>query len=913
MTSKLEIQTLGGLSIKVDGTAVSNFVSRKAEALLVYLACYPRPHARETLAALLWDDLSQQRSLANLSVLLSSLRKQLDAFLDSSRHEIGILEGSDFVVDAVQMAEAVAAVSYRQELTRSTAVHLADAIDLYQGPFLAGFYVRQASGFSEWAILEQERLQQLAVRGMNLLVDFYRTRRQYAQGTDLGLRLVNLDPLREESHRHLMRLWALSGQRHAALEQYQTCRTILDEELGVEPAEETTALWQQIKSGAIDYAADPDLTHFQHNLPAETTSFVGRQRELALIDERLSLPTCRLLTIVGPGGVGKTRLALAAARRQVPHFLDGVWFVPLASLPSSDFLETAVADAIGFSFSGSTDVRKQLLNYLRQKEMLLVLDNFEHLLGENGVTLLQAILEQAPELRLLISSRERLNMQSEWLLQVEGLLCPPEQNAKDVTAYGAVQLFQQRAQQVSPTFQMDRELPQVTDIVALLAGMPLGIELAAANVRYYDCAEIAAGIRESLDFLQTKQRDLPARHRSLRAVIDRSWQTLLPEEQAAFAMLSVFRGQFSPDAAQAVWKTNPALLVALVDKSLLQRNENGRFQMHNILRQYAAEKLADWPDQLYQARGRHGSYFATMLQRRQQALKGGQQIAALEEIQAEIENIRVGWRYAQSLERTTPGLIPLLASALDALYHFYSVRSWFKEGAAILQEAVRWLSPPQNEAERILQARLRARHGWFAFLLGEREAGAAELRQSLTVLQAADHAEDVVFCHNYLGATAYYEHDFAQAQAHLTEALALARREGDVYGEAIGLNMMGVLSLDLADFPQAESYLRDSLALKRKIGDQWGEAFSLEKLGNVEMASAHFAAAERRFQESLAIRRRLGDRRGVALCLHQLGDLARQRGDEKTAVSLYSECVTIFETIGDVQATAAVREKLVLE
>ncbi|MCA9921950.1 MAG: hypothetical protein KC421_06255, partial [Anaerolineales bacterium] len=604
----MEIQTLGGLRIQLDETAVSGFVSRKAEALLVYLACNPRLHARETLATLLWDELPQQRSLANLSVLLTSLRKQLAPFLHISRHEIGMNQEADFVVDAVTLAAAMESVSHRTGLTRSTAVHMAQAVALYQGPFLAGFYVRQANNFSEWAILEQERLQQLAIHGMSQLVEFYAQRQQWPEGIGLGQRLVNLDPMREESQRQLMWLFALSGQRPAALEQYQTCLDVLEAELGVEPAAETTALYERIKEGDFEQAdagrifrgaVDGETTasvRTLHNLPADTTSFVGREQELAHIRERLNLPACRLLTIVGPGGVGKTRLALTAARRQRSQYLDGVWFVPLASLPSADFWETAVADALGFSFSGNDDPRTQLINFLRQKEILLVLDNFEHLLTEKGVGLVTALLTQAPECQLLISSRERLNLQAEWLLEVEGLPYPTGTQSENRPVVGAIELFQQRAQQVLPDFQLNASrLPLVTEIVSLLAGMPLGIELAAANLRYFDLGDIAAGIRESVDFLQTSRRDMPQRHRSLRAVIDRSWQALSDAEQAAFMALSVFRGRFSTQAALAVLKTNPAVLHTLVDKSLLQRSENGRLQMHNILRQYAADRLAALP------------------------------------------------------------------------------------------------------------------------------------------------------------------------------------------------------------------------------------------------------------------------------------------------------------------------------
>lgn len=916
MPKQLEIYTLGNLSIRLDETAVSKLASRKAEALLVYLACNPRPHPRETLATMFWDDSPQQRALANLSVLLSSLRKSVGDFLATSRHEISIANVENVWVDSVVLNDALRHLPQHTPLTRNVSATVANAVGLYHGGFLSGFYIQQAGDFSEWALLEQERLQLLAINGMGRLVEFYVKRGQLTEGIGLSLKRVNLDPLREESHRQLIRLFALSGQRNAALEQYQSCEAILQEELGVEPAKETQQLMVQVREGElnavqqISVREERPFAHTQHNLPTDLTTFIGRDAELAQIAERINQPACRLLTLVGPGGVGKTRLTQEAARQQIGDYLDGVWLVPLASLPSADLLETAVSDALAFTFSGNNSSRTQLLNYLSNKEMLLVFDNYEHLLGETAISFLTDLLNHAPELQVLVSSRERLNIQAEWLYEVGGLPYPTTNSPINLVQFGAMQLFLQRAQQVSPTFNdNERTLAEVAAIVQLLEGMPLGIELAASNVRYHSCAEIAAGIRDGLDFLQSNLRDLPTRHRTLRAAIDHSWETLTNNEQHAFMMLSVFQGSFSQRAARAVLKTNASLLYPLVDKSLVQRGENGRFQLHNLLKQYAADRLANHPDQAASARGRHASYYATFLQQWQTGIKGGSQTDALEAIQSEIENIRAGWQHAQMLDRQTESLVPLLTDALDTLFHFYSMGSWFQEGMSVFEQAMTWLNNPQTNAEQRLRTRLQSRFGWFAFLLGKRVAGHAAVFASLA--QAAEQGDqpEQLFCRNYLGAMAYHQQQYDQAQTHLAQALAIARRINDPHGEAIGLNILGNLLFDLNNLAEAETYLRDSLRLKRQVGDRWGVAFSLEKLGSIEMQLGNLDEAESHFEESLAIRRTLGDRRGVALCLYRLAELARANGDEETAVSLYSDSLTRFETIGDVQAIATVRAK----
>ena len=919
MSDRLEIHTLGGLRIVLNGTAVTGLASRKAEALLLYLACNPQPHARETLATMFWDDAPHQRSLANLSVLLSSLRKTMGIFLESSRHTVQIANRENIWLDIEAIVNAIERAPTSSSLSRSTAVPIGNIVPLVQGSFLSGFFISQASDFSEWVVIEQERLLQIILNGLSSLLDFYIQRRQLTEGINLGTKLVSLDPLREESHRQLIQLYAENGQRTAALEQYQSCVAILDEELGVTPDNETTDLMLKVRAGALNNTTTtsrispvtPQSPVEKHNIPTDMTTFVGREAELQQIETRLNDPNCRLLSILGPGGVGKTRLTIAALRQQIDQYLDGVWLISLASVASSAFLETAVADVIGFSFSNDQDPRIALLNYLAPKEMLLFFDNFESILDENSVQFLNQLILQAPEIQILVSSRQRLQLQAEWLIEVEGLSFPADDQT-DPKQFGAVQLFLQRARQLAPSFNDDKaNLTGVAQITRLLVGMPLGIELAAANCRYYSPKEIASGIQEGLDFLQTNLRDLPERHRSLRAVIDRSWNGLSDEEQWAFMGLSVFQGQFSQSAALYVLKTKAPILHSMVDKSLLMLKGNGRFQLHSLLKQYAEEKLANHPQKAAQARGRHGVFFARLLHSWQSGIKGGQQADALEAIQQDIENIRLGWHYAQSLTSSTPQILNNLGNSIETLFHFYNMRSWLREGVDVFQQGMQWLDSPKNNQEKNLRARIQSRYGWFAFLLGEQAAGQQALEESLAILKGTEFVEDVIFCLNYLGATSFYQQRSDEAKMYLNESLALATEHGDAYGEAIGHNIMGVLHLELSLYDLADAYLRESLAIKGRIGDVWGRAFSLERLGQVDRINGRLDAAEAHLQESLTLRRALGDPRGEALCLEQLGDLAHQRGDWETAVSLYQDCLAIFEDIGDAQAINKVKNKLV--
>ena len=460
MSEVLQLSLLGGLQINLAGKPIISFLSAKAQALLCYLTVTGQPHSRETLATLLWGDRPDAEAKANLRQALSNLRKHLAAYLDISREMVSLNQDLSYYLD-VQLFEAALTPQRDQGLSISEVLAarqiepvgkssevpleaLRQAVELYRGDFLEGFVVREALTFEEWLLAQRQRLRQLALHGLHRLAVEHTARGEFAAGLDCTTRLLALEPWREESHRQMMILLAKSGQRSAALAQYETCRRILAEELGVEPAAETLALYQRLKTMG---------TTRPHNLPPQTTAFVGREVELARIADYLETPACRLLTLTGLGGIGKTRLALQAAMKLAPGpaFADGVFLAPLtamghrAELPGLkasaklelNVLVSALASALNFSFSGSVEPKTQLLNYLQAKEMLLILDNFEELLisdghGERGGfpsgggDLVLDILRRAPGVKLLVTSRERLNLEEEWVLEVEGLAYPKE-------------------------------------------------------------------------------------------------------------------------------------------------------------------------------------------------------------------------------------------------------------------------------------------------------------------------------------------------------------------------------------------------------------------------------------------------------------------------------------------------------
>ncbi len=363
----------------------------------------------------------------------------------------------------------------------------------------------------------------------------------------------------------------------------------------------------------------------------------------------LSDPNCRLLTLVGPGGIGKTRLAIETAAQSQAVFADGVFFVPLAPVSSTRFIIPVIADAIGFSFQGAgqTDPQTQLFNYLKEKQVLLLIDNLEHLLIEEGILVLAELLTNAPRVKFLATSRESLGLQGEWVFSVRGLPIPDNEFGPESVRNTSVELFLQRARRADVGFNATTDdYPMIVRICRLVDGTPLGIELAAAWVRALSCAEIAQEIERGLDFLHVSTRDLPVRHRSMRAVFDHSWKLLTEEEQGVLLQLSVFQGGFQREAAKQVAGAKLPALSSLVAKSLVHRSAEGRYDLHELIRQFAAEHFAEHPEDQAAAKTRHSNYFLTYFALAEARLCSSAQPETLSELISELDNFRGAWDWA---------------------------------------------------------------------------------------------------------------------------------------------------------------------------------------------------------------------------------------------------------------------------
>lgn len=623
------------------------------------------------------------------------------------------------------------------------------------------------------------------------------------------------------------------------------------------------------------------------NLPASPTPLVGREPELAALSRLLHDPQCRLLTLLGPGGIGKTRLAIEVASQHQGPFPNGTFFVPLASLNSSTFLVPAIADALGFVFQGQVEPHIQLLNHLRGKEALLVLDNAEHLL--DGVGLFGEMLECAPKLKLLVTSRERLNLQGEWMFEIQGLPVPPTDQGGRAEEYSAVALFVQSARRAKVGFELDDgERPAVVRICQILEGMPLGIELAAAWVSVLTCADIAYEIEQSLDFLTSNMRDIPERQRSLRAAFDHSWSLLSADERHVLCQLAVFLGGFEREAAEQVACANLPTLLALVSKSLVHRSESGRFDLHEVIRQYALFHLGDDLDS-ETARDRHCDFYLTMLRDREKALKGSAQGEAIRELKDEIDNVRAAWNWAVKREKFAS-----IEGALRSFVLLSDLGGRLHQGVEQLELVVQALraKPKDNERQKVLgqaltqQGDLLFRQGYFdqamirfeeslsitrpigdpALMMGPLIFGTAIMHHSGEIEGAQSRLEEGLACAQAVGdqwfmAYALFNQGYsasllgryAEGYEQMLAGLDMWRALGDPRYTALALNFISPMAIHLGRLEEAQAFLEDSLTLCGQVGDRWGMGNAYRNMGLAALAQGNIAEAQSLIHKSLEL------------------------------------------------------------
>ena len=821
MPPRLVLAFLGLPQVHLDDNPIATD-RRKAIALLAYLAVSDRGHSRqnysrEAVSALFWPEYEQAKAFSNLRRTIWEVHQALgEGWLIAEREFVRLNEDARIDLDIARFLDLIARARPEEDLALRVPP-LSDAVKLYRNHFLTGFSLKDAYPFNEWAFVESEELRRALADALMMLVESHCALKQADLAIPYARRLITLDPLNESAHRQLMEVYLQAGQHSAALKQYQTCEQILRKELNLDPQLETRALYKRIRKGGMKpvQVDKPDETIApKHNLPVQLSSFIGREKEqkeiLSLLEEN------RLVTLAGVGGIGKTRLSLQVAQDLLEDYPNGVWFVALESLANPALVPTTVASVFDIREAPDRSVIDILINKLREKTTLLILDNCEHLL-DACVQLIKTLLINCPNLKILATSREVLNLAGEATYYLPCLSTPEDSRSLEtLSGYESIRLFAERASLALSSFRLTKENAQpILDICRRVDGIPLSIELAAAHINVLATKEILKQLNESFSLLTTDSRMALPRHQTMHASLDWSWGLLSAAEQTFLRELSVFAGGWTLEAAQAVCEENALNSIrALLMKSLIivdrKAYDQTRYRLHEIVRQYAREKLVQAGEE-ENIRSRHLEYFRQLSEQAEIALKGPTQVEWMLRLNDERDNIRAALEWADKTDLEA-GLD--LAGRLDVFWELFDVR----EGAHWLEV---FIQRPDSRA--YLHARAKA------------------------------------LC--TLGRLMNWLQRFAEARLVAQESLALYRICGDKYGELDGLLALAFI----VDPSEAGQFTQQALTLSQLINDRWRTAYAF-------FLSAWGQPGRRSYLEkALTLFQEVGDLRYMAECMSELG------------------------------------------
>jgi predicted ATPase/DNA-binding SARP family transcriptional activator len=751
---------------------------------------------------LLWPEYDQSKAFSNLRRTIWEVNQALgEGWLVAERESLQLNPDADIDLDVARFLDLIAQ-AHRQEDAALRIHPLTDTVKLYRNHFLTGFSLKDAYPFNEWAFAESEELRHKLVEALTILVESHCALKQADLAIPYARRSITLDPLDEAAHRQLMEVYLQAGQHSAALKQYQTCEQILRKELNLDPQPETRALYKRIRKGEIKpVRVEQQKETFtpRHNLPPQLSTFIGRKKEQEAIVKLLKKN--RLVTLAGVGGIGKTRLSLQVGQKLLNDYANGVWFVALDSLSEPALLSQTIATV--FDIRGNRDhpIIEILINVLREKITLLILDNCEHLL-EACTKLITTLLQNCPNLKILATSREILNTAGEATYYLPSLSLPEDRAPRQKpNEYESIQLFTQRAALALSSFRMTKENAQtIMDICRRVDGIPLGIELAAAHMNILRTKEILRQLNESFSLLTTDSRITLPRHQTMGASLDWSWRLLSAAEQTLLRQLSVFVGGWTLESAQAVCEGNTlSLISALAKKSLITVDRTAgsetRYRFHEIVRQYMRQKLLE-SGQSETIRTQHLQYFLLFSEQAETALRGPTQVEWMSHLNNEIDNIRAALEWAEKTD-VEAGLY--LSGRLQRFWESFNV-----------QEGARWLTVflQMPESKRFLVARSIA------------------LRTQARL--------------------AFWIQDFNLASTAAQESLDLARAYGDKIGKIDALFVSELTDFKAPNERNIELF-KQALSLSRSVDDPWREAYALAKLGGynnmvsqVEEAAALF-------------------------------------------------------------------------
>jgi predicted ATPase/DNA-binding SARP family transcriptional activator len=1075
---KVQLFLFGPPRMLCDGADVK-FRTSKAIALFAYLALTRRSQPREVLAALLWPQLDQKRAHSALRTTLWKIRKTAPGgWLKIHRDYIQLDHSSDFWVDAWEFldtyestgANSIGCPHDQQTPCQECVIRLSQAVSVINDSLMSGFSLRDSVSFDNWQVTITEDISRDFEGAFFKLAISCKKQNQFHQSIIYARRLIAANPYNEEGHRLLIEMYYQTGQRSAAIKQYQECSKIITEKTGTDLQPETIQLFTKIQREALTLKEDvptsislillllglhpinfspltedvPFLLELREfinrcggrqvkvmddgyailfdgddiiqtaialqgildsqprhtetglmriiilpfqeaqtklesmekaekiarslleaewenrilltaealeiikippgtaiknlglqylplqndplqiyglwrsglqglkptypilgelmtqKLPSYPTPFIGRTHELLEIGKLLADPDCRLITLCGPGGIGKTRLAVEAAARNLHQFSHRVHFISLASIDDPELIVSNLASALQFTFfsskSSHEENKQQLFRFLREKQMLIILDNFEHLLQENK--LVADILTYTAKIKILVTSREPLNLQGEWAYPLEGMEYPEGNDLTEPTSFSSVQLFIYGAHKARPGHPVGKEeIPPIIKICQMLHGLPLGLELAAGQVAESSCEEIVKEIQTNLDFLVSKWGDLPERQRSLRAIFDVTYENLNAREQTALKALSVFRGGISPLIAERLIKPTFPIFAKLARKALLRKSTEGHYEMQEAFRLYCASRLAESPEEEKTNRDLHCRAYADYLHHRTQPLTGHGQAKALEEIEREIENIRAAWNYAVLHSRLQD-----IDSMVESFHHFFNIKGLFKEGEAAFGKAADMLMEGKEQVQELekgtalLLGKLLIRQAWHCRRFGQ-YARAEQLLEKIfpIAIKWEDHA--------LLGRCYLAKGNTEVSKGHFEKCRSLYLKGLAIFKELNQRREIGAVLLNLGNIAEdrAESLnlYHQSLELFREVGDRWAIMNCLHNLGRIALMENQPEEAIIISEETFIIAKELGDQRGISLSFSKLGSAKKMLGDYPEAVRCFQRSLSIALEMGE--------------
>lgn len=888
---QLDVKVLGEPDVRFGGLPLRLPSGKrpfaKTMALLYYLAIEQRPVPRQELRERLWPGQND----ANLRMALGQLRNCPGA---AAWFDDGVSPSIQASTDLEAFERCMATGDYAQALalwkgSPDPQKHLLAGIENQKLPddFLDLWLTpKRQDACSRYLEALYHRAQELELQG------------RAEDALNLAYTLVQHDPLHESGQLLVMRLEHQRGQHEAALTQYEKLRQALAKELegrAAQPLPEIEALAKQIRRALEETqrARAANLKTLHDKLSSQATSFIGREQELEQALGLLSASDGRLLTLYGPGGVGKSRLALELAKRATPDFPDGVVLLELDGLEDPTLLPSSLAQALKIELRGQRDPKALVLEHVAERRLLLLLDNFEQLL--EGADFIEALAAASPGSRLLVTSRVRLNLHRENLFEVTGLAYPSDPEAEDFLNYDAVRLFLQTARRAQPSFQLtDEDLAPLMRLCEFVGGMPLYLEHLAAWTRLMSLPAIAEELGKNLELFSSAHRDLPERHRKLEVVLESSWQLLSEDEKKILASLSVFRGGFTREAAKEVAGAGLASLRALVDKSFLYLRGLDRYSIHPPTRAFVERKLsANFAKKVLQSRA---EYFLAFVRKAREGFSTSEQVAWLARLDQEIDNLRALLEWASQENEIELGL-----ELTAKLTPFWEVRGLWREGldyaepflARAKKQDAQYAAALQNAAILCRQA-------------GTLDRAEALLQRARDVYSMLNDVNGMAATLTSLAIIAAQRGQLNQTIKYFQQCLAIEGR-GD-YQTSITLLNLGVAHSDIQDYPAARHYLAEALPLKRKVGDKLGLAIASSALGNIEMYEERYDEAEPLLEEALTIFREIGSKIDMAYVLISLGWLARERRNFKKARHQFKESLQLakdgHDTRGESHALA---------